>query len=83
MKMVTLFLVLAMLVIKSSVVYKKTNVVIKNACLITGIFLWARMMKKAVVVLFIVVVLVGIGTYIAYSKLQQHDQKRTIHTAVN
>lgn len=38
------------------------------------------MMKKAVVLLFIVVVLVGIGTYIAYSKLQQHDQKREQYT---
>ena len=38
------------------------------------------MMKKAVVFLFIVVVLVGIGTYIAYSKLQQHDQKREQYT---
>lgn len=38
------------------------------------------MMKKAVMFLFIVVVLAGIGIYITYSKLQQHQEKREQYT---
>lgn len=38
------------------------------------------MMKKAVMFLFIVVVLAGIGIYITYLRLQQHEQMREQYT---
>lgn len=38
------------------------------------------MMKKATLFLFIVVVLAGIGIYIAYLKLQEHQELRAQHT---
>ena len=38
------------------------------------------MMKKAVMFLFVVVVLAGIGIYITYLRLQQHEQMREQYT---